>query len=164
MSPRTFIKTLRRRFAASALGPARHRADLLAPAPIWPRLSTIEPFIAFAGGEDTNRADDELITRNVAAGIKLPRQRKRPLKPWKVEEARRFLVSALEDRDPRYAAFVLILVLGLRRGEILGLRWSTANLDDAEIGVYRTGGQSRVGGHRSYVLALHESEQSVSTA
>ncbi len=86
---------------------------------------------------NTAIADDELITRNVAAGIKLPRQRKRPLKPWTVEEARRFLVSAREDRDPLYAAFVLILVLGLRRGEVLGLKWSMVNLDDAEIDVYR---------------------------
>ena len=46
-------------------------------------------------------------------------------------------MSAREDRDPLYAAFVLILVLGLRRGEVLALRWSVVNLDDAEIDVYR---------------------------
>jgi integrase len=32
-----------------------------------------------------------------------------------------------------YAAFVLILVLGLRKGEVLGLAWELVNLDDAEL-------------------------------
>jgi integrase len=39
-----------------------------------------------------------------------------------VDEARRFLESAREDNDPLYGLWVLILVLGLRRGE--GLRLS----------------------------------------
>ena len=40
---------------------------------------------------------------------------------WTSDEARRFLESARADRDPLYAAYVLILVLGLRKGEVLGL-------------------------------------------
>ncbi len=32
-----------------------------------------------------------------------------------------------------YAAFVLVLVLGLRRGEVLGLAWDQVDLDDAEL-------------------------------
>lgn len=34
---------------------------------------------------------------------------------------RTFLESAKDDRDPFYAGFVLMLVLGLRKGEVLGL-------------------------------------------
>jgi integrase len=89
--------------------------------------------------------DDELLTKNVVAGIKLPRGRKRLVKPWSVEEARRFLVSARDGGDPMYPAYVLILVLGLRRGEVLGLTWPMVNLDGAELdvlfGLQRIGGQ-----------------------
>ena len=55
--------------------------------------------------------------------------------PWSVEEARQFLVSAKEDGDPLYAAYVLILVLGLRRGELLGLTWPMVDLDTAQLEV-----------------------------
>jgi integrase len=44
--------------------------------------------------------------------------------PWTVEEVRAFLESARTEHDPMYAAYVLILVLGLRKGEVLGLTWS----------------------------------------
>jgi hypothetical protein len=40
---------------------------------------------------------------------------------WTVDEARRFLEHLREAEDPLYAAYVLIVVLGLRRGEVLGL-------------------------------------------
>ena len=49
------------------------------------------------------------------------------------EEARKFLESAYADKDPLYAAWVLILVLGLRKGEVLGLTWPTIDVDAAEI-------------------------------
>ena len=63
---------------------------------------------------------------------------------WTVDEARRFLESARRDQDPFYAAYVLILVLGLRKGEVLGLAWDLVNLDQTELYV---GGQlQRVGG------------------
>jgi integrase len=57
-----------------------------------------------------------LVTKNVAATVKLPPVRRHRGKAWSSEEARRFLESAKNDRDPLYAAYVLILVLGLRKG------------------------------------------------
>jgi integrase len=53
--------------------------------------------------------------------------------PWSSEEARRFLESARADQDVMYAAFVLILVLGLRKGEVLGLRWGAVDLAGREL-------------------------------
>src|SRR6266498_2870163 len=50
-----------------------------------------------------------------------------------VETARRFLESAHDGNDPLYAVWVLILVLGLRKGEVLGLTWPTIDLDTAEV-------------------------------
>ncbi len=76
---------------------------------------------------------EELVEKNVAALVKLPKQRKRNVIPWTSDEARRFLESAAEDDDPFYAAYVLVLVLGLRKGEVLGLTWDSVDLDAAEL-------------------------------
>lgn len=76
---------------------------------------------------------EELLTRNVASPVKLPPIRKHRGKAWSSEEARRFLESARDDDDPLYAAYVLVLVLGLRRGEVLRLCWSDIDLARAEL-------------------------------
>lgn len=76
---------------------------------------------------------EELVERNVAELVTVPRQRKRRVLPWTSEEARRFLESARSHGDPMYAAYVLVVVLGLRKGEVLGLRWSAIDLDTREL-------------------------------
>ena len=58
----------------------------------------------------------ELIDRNVAQLVQIPKQRRRRPVPWTSEEARCFLESARSSSDPLYAAYVLVLVLGLRKG------------------------------------------------
>jgi integrase len=45
----------------------------------------------------------------------------------------RFLASARHDGDPLYAAYVLLLVDALCRGEVLGLTWPSADLDRGEL-------------------------------
>ncbi len=67
--------------------------------------------------------EEDLITKNVSAIVKLPgtRSRKnsrkgsRTRRSWTGDEARRFLESAKADDDLFYAAYVLVLVLGLRK-------------------------------------------------
>ena len=96
---------------------------------------------------------EELISKNVAALVTVGQIRKRSgkAKTWNSEEARRFLEStvvpfpSLDDADdwfgaldPRhylYAAYVLVLVLGLRKGETLGLTWNDVDLDEGELQV-----------------------------
>jgi integrase len=82
-------------------------------------------------------AVDEIVTRNVASLVKIPAPpRRRPKgSSWSVAEASRFLQSALSDQDPLYAAYVLTLVLGLRKGEILGLPWTAIDPAANEIDV-----------------------------
>ncbi|MFE0146229.1 site-specific integrase [Nonomuraea sp. NPDC059007] len=64
---------------------------------------------------------------------------------WSVDEARRFLEHLRKVDDPLYAAYVLILVLGLRRGEVLGLTWSAVDFQTEEVAIShqltRVGGQ-----------------------
>ncbi|MGK5521262.1 tyrosine-type recombinase/integrase [Micromonospora sp. URMC 107] len=90
-------------------------------------------------------ATEELVTRNAAALVKLPPVRRRRGRAWTSDEARRFLESARADRDPLYAAYVLILVLGLRKGEVLGLTEDAVDLAAGELSIgwqlQRVGGQ-----------------------
>lgn len=81
----------------------------------------------------SNAMREELVPRNVAELVVTPKQRKRKVVPWSSEEARRFLESARDDQDSMYAAYVLILVLGLRKGEVLGMRWAAVDLDGREL-------------------------------
>jgi integrase len=80
---------------------------------------------------------EDLVAKNMATSIKLPSVRKRKGKVWSSEEARQFLESARSDRDPLYAVYALILVLGLRKGEVLGLTWDDIDLDAAELSIGR---------------------------
>ncbi|MER7624374.1 site-specific integrase [Streptomyces sp. NPDC126503] len=70
---------------------------------------------------------EELITRNVATLVEPPRSKARELSPWSLDETLDFLAAAR--RDPLYAAFVLAIAMGLRRGELIGLRWADVDLD-----------------------------------
>ncbi|NYH40325.1 hypothetical protein HNR22_000052 [Micromonospora jinlongensis] len=72
---------------------------------------------------------EELVAKNVAALVKLPPIRNRKGKSWSSEEARSFLEASRDDDDYLYAAYVLVLVLGLRKGEVLGLTWEHINWD-----------------------------------
>jgi integrase len=76
---------------------------------------------------------EELVSRNVATLVKAPSPRKRKVVPWDSDEARRFLESARADEDPMYAAYVLVLVMGLRKGEVLGLTWPCVDLEEGEL-------------------------------
>ncbi|MFI5759130.1 tyrosine recombinase XerC [Streptomyces sp. NPDC051569] len=83
----------------------------------------------------TNAMTEEVISKNVAGLVKVRSGRKVKRHPWSVEEARQFLEAARAVLDPLYAAYVLILVLGFRRGEVLGLTWPSVDLDAGEVTV-----------------------------
>ena len=87
-----------------------------------------------------NAMREELIGRNVAELVKLPKSRKknRRKNSWTVDEARKFLECSRAEGDPLYPLWVLILVLGFRKGEALGLiepysGWEFADDDNALI-------------------------------
>ncbi|MGW7514628.1 site-specific integrase [Streptomyces sp. NPDC054796] len=73
---------------------------------------------------------EELVVRNVAELVDMPKVTKQDRKPWSAREAIQFLRAARAHR--LYAAFVLLLVLGLRRSEILGLRWQDVDFDNEQ--------------------------------
>jgi integrase len=91
--------------------------------------------------------EEEIISRNPAAVIRLSNrnERTRKRRSWTVDEARQFLESARRDNDVLYTAYVLVLVLGLRKGELLGLTWDLIDLNKSQLyvgeQVQRVGGQ-----------------------
>lgn len=70
---------------------------------------------------------EELIARNVARLVELPGWEPKTVEPWSPAEALAFLTAATD--DPLYPAFVLLLLYGMRRGEVLGLPWHDIDLD-----------------------------------
>lgn len=71
--------------------------------------------------------DDELVKRNVAMLVDPPVVEKKEAEPPTKEEAAKLLASAAGDRLSAY--WLVVLALGLRRGEGLGLRWEGVDFD-----------------------------------
>ncbi len=76
---------------------------------------------------------EEEIGRNVAPLVKVTKPRRQKIKPWSDSEASRFLTDAAARDDHLFAAWVLVLSLGLRRGEVLGLTWSSVDFEAGEL-------------------------------
>lgn len=102
-----------------------------------PSLRTVSDLRTVLRSALSSAAREELITKNVVTMTQLPARRRRKRKPWSSEEARAFLESVRREDNALYAAYVLILVLGLRKGEVLGLTWSDVDLDAAELTIGR---------------------------
>ncbi|MCA1602623.1 MAG: site-specific integrase, partial [Acidobacteria bacterium] len=75
---------------------------------------------------------EELVGRNVARLVELPEWQKGEIHPWSANEARQFLDTA-RTNPLLYPAFLLLLLYGMRRGEVLGIRWRDIDFTAAEI-------------------------------
>jgi integrase len=79
---------------------------------------------------------DDMIPSNAAKGLRISHRYRPKFTPWSAEDARRFLAAVREDR--LYALYAVALTLGLRRGELLGLRWVDVDLVDGVVRVEHT--------------------------
>jgi integrase len=82
------------------------------------------------------------IPYNVATLVEIPRAEKPAITPLTPEQARALLQAVHGDRLE--ALYRVALSLGLRRGEVLALRWEDIDFDQQELKV--TGSIRRVGG------------------
>ena len=121
-----------------------HREKLdagLAPATVRKIHSTLHKALSQA-------VADGLIPRN-AADVKAPRPAPEEMHPLSEAESRTFLDTAREAGDRFEPLYVLAITTGLRRGELLGLRWDDADLDRGTLRVgralVREGGRHVVG-------------------
>ena len=129
------------------LGRATRRTSLLRQA--WRRVlpvaairpdGSVDPRVLRNALESATR--EEIIPRNVAKLVQVPAPRYTINRGLTVQQAKATLRAANEHR--LYALYVLALFLGLRRGELLGLRWQDVDLDGAKLEVVQT--LQRVGG------------------
>jgi integrase len=78
----------------------------------------------------------EMIMRNPATKIQLPRSQRRSYVTWTEEQVRTFLSSV---RGHRYELiFMLMISTGMRIGEITALRWEAIDLEQGMLSVLRT--------------------------
>jgi integrase len=93
-----------------------------------------------------NAVREELISRNVAKPVQVETPDYDVGKGLTIVEAQRLLQAVRNTRW--HPLYVLALLLGLRRGELLGLRWSDIDLDADTLtvrqSVVRAGGQLRI--------------------
>ena len=135
--PTTFAKyeTITRLYLRPGLG--RYRLDRLSLAVVQSWLNSrlaagdsiakVHVMRTVLGAALTRAMREELVSRNVARLVTLPPNRPARQQPWSASEALAFLQVARGDR--LYPAFVLLLVYGLRRGEVLGLSWRDVDLE-----------------------------------
>jgi integrase len=77
-----------------------------------------------------------LVGRNVARLVPGPRMRRREVEPLSGQESAKLLEHV--QGQEHETLFTLAISLGMRQGEILGLRWKDVDLDEATLGVRRT--------------------------
>ena len=76
-----------------------------------------------------------LITSNPAIGCKLPPKKSKEMQVLTQAETMRFLTQA--KGEGYYEMFLLELTTGMRRGEILGLKWSDLNMQTGDLHISR---------------------------
>jgi integrase len=143
---RTHLKPALGRIKLKNLTPAHvrslHREKLdagLAPATVRKIHSTLHKALSQA-------VSDGLVPRNPAA-VKAPRPAPEEMRPLSAGETHKFLDTARANRFE--ALYILAVTTGLRRGELLGLRWEDADLENGVLRVARAlvreGGRYRSG-------------------
>ena len=122
---RRFLARLRKRPSRSPGNTAR---------PLTPR--TIAHVHAILRNALEHAVRDDVLARNVARQVQMATPQETEPEPLTLDEARRLLDAAARTR--LHAAVALSLALGLRRGEVLGLRWIDLDLDRQVLQIRQT--------------------------
>jgi len=77
-----------------------------------------------------------LVSRNAADGVDLPRVRRKDMQTWDADEVNQFL-EGISD-SPYFALFHTALFTGMRRSELLALRWADIDFLYCQISVSRS--------------------------
>ncbi len=85
---------------------------------------------------DAVRLDRLMV--NAADGVEPPKIDRGSFRVWSVDELRLFLTAVREHHW--FGVFVLLATTGMRRGEVLGLRWDVVDFDLSAVSVIRSVG------------------------
>ena len=96
-----------------------------------------------------------LVTRNVADGVDVPRARHNEMQTWDEDDVAHFLEVAKD--NPYYALFYTALFTGMRRSELLALRWQDIDPVFSQVYVNRSLHRLKDG---SYIFAEPKSAKS----
>jgi integrase len=102
---------------------------------------------------------EEEIPRNVARNVRTGTPRPRRFEPFTTEEARAFLAAASDHR--LQPLFELALHTGLRKGELLGLRWEDLDLVGGTASIRRTLQRTNSGGLTALPTKTQSSERRI---
>lgn len=102
---------------------------------------------------------EEEVPRNVARNVRTGTPRPRRFEPLTAEEAREFLAATRGHR--LHALFELALHTGLRKGELLGLRWEDLDLDAGTVAIRRTLQRTSTGGLTTLPTKARASERRI---
>lgn len=89
--------------------------------------------------------ENELTARNPSANLRIPQVIEKPRQSFTEDEARKIIGFALDYPHRRIAvAIIVLLFTGLRRGELLGLKWTDISGNTLSIrrGVYQEKGKA----------------------
>jgi len=88
-----------------------------------------------------------VLGRNPVDAVDLPKLNQRPIKTFTQEQARALLAAVRGDSfEP---AYLLALLCGLRRGELLALAWKDVDFEGSTLAVHRA--LERIGGRLEFV-------------
>jgi integrase len=102
---------------------------------------------------------EEEIPRNVARNVRTGTPRPRRFEPLTADEARQLLAATQGHR--LHALFELALHTGLRKGELLGLRWEDLDLDAGTAAIRRTLQRTSAGGLTTLPTKTRASERRI---
>lgn len=88
--------------------------------------TTVRRIAAVVQGSLRSAEQEDLIEMNPSVGIRLPKVTKKDFEAWEPEQVGTFLDIAAEHRLG--ALFELAMLTGMRRGELIGMRWSDVDL------------------------------------
>ena len=77
-----------------------------------------------------------LVYRNAAASARPPTAARKEFATWSSDDLRDFFAGIRDDRI--FPALLVLATTGMRRGEVLGLRWSDVDLDAGQLAIVQT--------------------------
>lgn len=116
--------------------PSARQPKVAAAMPVLLSSRTVGYFHAVLRKALADAMRDELVGRNVAALVEPPVVRRGPVHPLTADEASRALEAAATDR--LRVLWLVMLAIGLRRGEALALRWGDLDLDASTVTIARS--------------------------